>query len=79
MPYISTKERIKLKTNPPGTPRDLSYLFTMTIKSYIDHYGLDSQVINDILGSLEAAKLEFYRRIVVPYDSQKLFDNGDVY
>ena len=31
------------------------------------------------IGALEAAKLEFYRRVVAPYEDQKMLDNGDVY
>lgn len=35
--------------------------------------------INDVVGALECAKLEFYRRQAAPYEDQKAFDNGDVY
>lgn len=34
---------------------------------------------NDILGVLEAAKLEFYRRRVAPYEDTKIAENGDVF
>jgi hypothetical protein len=37
------------------------------------------QTFNDALGALEGAKQEFYRRVVVPYEEQKRFENGDVY
>lgn len=35
--------------------------------------------INEAIGILECAKLEFYRRIAVPYEQGKLETNGDVY
>lgn len=35
--------------------------------------------INDVVGALECAKLEFYRRRAAPYEDQKSFDNSDVY
>ena len=34
--------------------------------------------MNTVLGAMEAAKLEFYRRIVVPYENEKIQENGDV-
>lgn len=35
--------------------------------------------INDVVGALECAKLEFYRRRAANYEDQKSHDNGDVY
>jgi len=37
------------------------------------------QTFNDILGALEGAKLEVYRRVVGPYENGKMSENGDVY
>jgi len=34
--------------------------------------------INDALGLLESVKMEFYRKVAVPYENQKEFDNGPV-
>jgi hypothetical protein len=34
--------------------------------------------MNDIIGVLEAAKTEFYRRIIAPYEDIKIQDNGDM-
>jgi hypothetical protein len=31
-----------------------------------------------VIGALEAAKLEFYRRQVAPYEDGKIAENGDV-
>lgn len=58
---------------------DLNYVFTMLIKDYIKHKGLDYQAINDVVGALEGAKAEFQRRVVVPYEVNKIMLNGDVY
>lgn len=33
----------------------------------------------DALGALECCKLEFYRRVAVPYEDGKIKTNGDVY
>lgn len=40
---------------------------------------LSYRAIRECLGDLEAAKLEFYRRVAAPYEDLKLQQNGDVY
>lgn len=34
---------------------------------------------NSVIGVLESAKLEIYRRLVAPYENKKIVLNGDVY
>ena len=34
---------------------------------------------NAVVGALECAKLELYRRMVAPYENGKIAENGDVY
>jgi hypothetical protein len=34
--------------------------------------------MNDVLGALHAAGLEFNRRIVAPYEDTKIEQNGDI-
>lgn len=58
---------------------ELNYGFSCLIDQYMAVKGLSYQTINDIVGALEGAKLEFYRRIAVPYEEKKLEENGDVY
>lgn len=80
MPYITMQRRQEL-TDPEKWPQnagELNYLFTLLCKGYFIRKG-DYQAINDVLGALEACKLEFYRRVVVPYEDQKIKENGDVY
>lgn len=33
---------------------------------------------SDLIATLEAVKLEFYRRAVVPYENRKIAENGDL-
>jgi len=61
------------------TPGELNYLVSQLCRNYIDTKTLSYQTINDIVGALEGAKMEFYRRVATPYEQQKCFDNGDVY
>ena len=35
--------------------------------------------INEVIGVLECAKLELYRRVAAPYEDDKRLQNGDVY
>lgn len=34
--------------------------------------------INELIGALECAKLEFYRRKAAPYEDKKAAENGDL-
>ena len=61
------------------TPGELNFVFTAVIREYLRFHGLSYQTINDILGALEGAKAEFYRRVAVPYEGDKIVANGDVY
>jgi len=85
MPYISQRTRNEFVLDRgfslPYTienPGELNYLITELVKVYrATNHGY--QAINDIIGALEGAKLEFYRRIAAPYEDLKIEGNGDVY
>jgi hypothetical protein len=79
MPYIKQEDKEQVRNVGCRSAGELNYYFTKEIQDYIDKKGLSYQVINDIVGALEGAKLEFYRRVAVPYENKKIFDNGDVY
>ena len=80
MPYITTKQKEDLNRVPVATSAgELNYMLTCTILDYLKLNGLSYATINDIVGALEGAKLEFYRRIAEPYENKKILDNGDVY
>ena len=84
MPYIQSEAREKIDpTQPyrgryPQTVGELNYIFSMISKHYFECNPC-YQSINDIVGALEGAKLEFYRRVAVPYETEKIQANGDVY
>lgn len=82
MPYIKQANRDALtilSVNDAENAGELNFLLTSVIKQYIDYNGLNYQHINDVLGALEGAKIEFYRRIAGPYEDKKIEENGDVY
>lgn len=77
MPYIKQEDRARvLQTLLPANSGELNFLLTTIILEYV---GKPSYAkINDVLGALEGAKLEFYRRTVVPYENFKITENGDI-
>ncbi len=80
MPYIKPDRREPLiLSREAENPGELNFLLSREIKAYLDRKGLSYHTINDALGALEAAKQEFYRRVVAPYEDLKIRENGDVY
>lgn len=83
MPYIEGVSR-KLDLHPmgaeqPENPGELNFCVTQVVLDYAEKHGHSYAVFNDVLGALEGAKLEFYRRLVAPYEDMKRLVNGDVY
>jgi hypothetical protein len=62
----------------PSSAGDLNYIFTTLCHNYLLEVGLNYKNINEVIGALECAKLELYRRIAVPYEDKKIQENGDV-
>src|SRR3990167_8067316 len=58
---------------------ELNYLMTTLALRYIKIHGLSYNTGSDVIKALECAKLEFYRKVMAPYEDQKAFNNGDVY
>jgi len=81
MPYITLDDRYELITleSAAESPGDLNFLFTHWITQYLKTQGLSYQTINDVMGALEGAKMEFYRRVAAPYEDGAKDRNGDVY
>lgn len=79
MPYITEPERRYVAEYGPGTVGQLNYAITKLILDYVNDFGLSYEQINAVIGALECAKLELYRRVAVPYETKKHAQNGDVY
>lgn len=88
MPYIKQDKKniidpkldslIKLIEDNELVAGDLNYIFTKLIIAYMDKE-TNYQRMNDCIGALEGCKLEFYRRAVSIYETEKAKQNGDVY
>lgn len=82
MPYIEADDRDALEPKSKAEPTktgELNYQITMLLVNYTQKHGLSYGTVNDVLGALEGAKLEYYRRVAVPYEQRKFSENGDVY
>lgn len=80
MPYIKYEDKYAMaQGSTPQSAGHLNYKITTILQEYILYKGLSYQTINDIVGALEGAKLEFYRRVAVDYETLKIQENGDVY
>lgn len=90
MPYIKQDRKNKITPVLKGddgfirmdqiqNTGELNYALTSLIVNYLKLKGLNYQTINDIVGTLTCAKDEFQRRVTLPYENTKIYENGDVY
>lgn len=89
MPYIRQENRVKLmslideiykcKDYYKLEAGDINYIITVLLKAYMEHKEKNYTLLNEVIGILECAKQEFYRREVAPYEQKKIAQNGDVY
>lgn len=85
MPYLKKEDKSKfskllaeVKKTTPATAGEINFVVTAIIHEYMKYQGLNYQKINDVVGALDGAKVEFQRRIVGPYEDLKIKENGDV-
>ncbi len=77
MPYIHPDNRVALTRSAPSSVGELNYAITKLCDEFIAVASY--QQINAVIGVLECAKLEFYRRLAAPYEDRAMTTNGDVY
>jgi len=85
MPYIEQNDREQykkiledIKKNGIATAGDLNYIITCISNIYLNECGECYKTYNEIIGVLECAKLEYYRKNVAIYENKKIKENGDV-
>ena len=86
MPYITGPRREvfalleeELKSTRIDTPGELVYLFCRVADLYVSQHLVEFRVMNDVVGALENAKLEFHRKVVVNFEDKKELENGTVW
>ena len=80
MPYVRWESRDHVESGlPPRDEGELNFAISRLIGRYASTAGRSYATFNEVVGVLECAKLEFYRRVIGWYEDEKLIDNGDVY
>lgn len=85
MPYIKPEERRKFEyaaavlAQQIETPGQLNFVITTILVHYWNRVGIAYDKLNEVIGVLECAKMEAYRRLIGPYEDKKIDENGDVY
>lgn len=86
MPYIHIYDRElhkelleAIKNTAVPVPGHMNFLITALLSRYLEDNGKSYQTYNELIGVLECAKLELYRRLIGPYEDTKIKENGDVY
>jgi hypothetical protein len=85
MPYIKKEDRIDLdecindlemyiNNEKPG---ELCYVIYKVLND-LTKENKCFKTMSSLISEVECAKLEFYRRIVAPYEDKKIEENGDV-
>jgi hypothetical protein len=87
MPYVHPDVRKPIDRFLEGLPEQavlapgiLNYTITKLCLEYLGNQEIVGySQYNEVIGVLECAKLEMYRRIVALYEDDKKETNGDVY
>ena len=88
MPYIEPGSRIQIALRQDRgdvvggatTPGDLNFIISEIVMEYVANTngGISYTKMNEVVGVLECAKLELYRRVLAPYEDDKIKENGDI-
>jgi len=84
MPYIPKKSRkpfefpIEELIELINDEAQLNYVITRLVWGFLKNNTINYSTYNKLVGVLECAKLELYRRLIAGYEDQKIIDNGDI-
>lgn len=87
MPYIKPFRRQELDDKmstlltevPQCTSEEMNYIISRLMNEYTNKQELDYQICNTAVGILECVKLEFYNKLITPYENTKIHENGKLY
>lgn len=81
MPYIKQERREAILAGAkPQDAGELNFAISVLVDNYLkDKGGIKYSHLNEVVGALDCAKLELYRRLAAPYEDKKIEENGDVY
>ena len=85
MPYIPAERRKEILNKFGGvnggsihTEGELNFAITSLCLNYLISKGVSYSSINEVIGVVECAKLELYRRVAGNYEEFKITINGDL-
>ena len=84
MPYIKKEDREKFDSLVEelsgliSNPGDLNYVISSLLHREIVKGGLNYAKCNELIGVMDCASKEFYRKVVAPYEDTKIMLNGDL-
>ena len=82
MPYIKQDLRPDfdkaIEQLKPDSAGDLNYIISRISIDYVERKGKKYSILNEVMGVFSSVAHEFYRRIVAPYEDQKIQENGDI-
>jgi hypothetical protein len=89
MPYIKQERRaaidpdlqklIKFLKAIGMKKGDMNYVMTKMCQEYVAHHGKSYDHLSDVTGMLNDVKTEFERKVVAPYEEEKIVENGEIY
>jgi hypothetical protein len=81
MPYIKQERRDAILAGAkPQDAGELNFAITVVVDNYLQAKGgIRYAHLNEVVGAMECAKLELYRRLAAPYEDKKIKEAGDVY
>lgn len=86
MPYITKERRFAFaplveaaRVARLDTTGELNFALTSLCREFLAQHGISYRTFNEIVGALECAKIELYRRQIASYEDSKLSQNGDVW
>jgi len=84
MPYIKKEDRLKLNDKISkiseliNNDGELNYVISSLLHKQLIKRGINYQNMNNLMGSLDCSKMEFYRTVIVPYEDNKRNENGSI-
>ena len=82
MPYIPQDERkdvVPTSDYRPENSGELNFQISTLCAMYMEKHGYRYTNMNDVIGALQGALMEFNRVVVGPYEDVKIEANGAVY
>lgn len=84
MPYISPAKNRRVELDPCRAEvalneGELNFQISMLMNQYLTENGLNYGNLGDCTAACENAAAELRRRLMAPYEDEKIRENGDVY